>query len=304
MVKPLKIENYPFLSETPTAVALGFFDGVHLAHREIIKGAVSAESRGLTPTVFTFKTLAKKAPSGELTTEKEKAEIFAALGVKQLIKADFESVKNLSPEEFVRDVLADSLKAKKVFCGYNYRFGKNAEGDIFSLAHLCQKLDIEVFVTEEMTEKGEKISSTEIKSLLSEGFPKKAERLLCDKYSFEGRVIHGAKLGRKLGTPTLNIEIDERKFLPRFGVYAAEVFIEGKKHSAVLNLGKKPTVKGDEKVTLEAYLLEVSGDFYGDFAKVRLVEFLRDEKKFESLEALKAAIENDISKARELLKQK
>ncbi len=297
----MKIENFPYISKAPTAAALGFFDGVHIAHREIIRGAINCEKEGLIPTVFTFKALTKKAPTGELTTEKEKQDIFDTLGIKLLVEAHFERIKDLSPEEFVRIILKESLNAKKVFCGYNYRFGKNAAGDISSLRKLCEKYNIEVFVTEEFTLENEEVSSTQIKKLLAQGKVSKAEKLLSQKYSLEGEIVHGEKLGRKLGAPTINIKLHERKLLPLFGVYAAEVFIDGKEYSAVLNLGKKPTVKGNERVTLEAYLLNVSGDFYGEYAKVALVEFLRDEEKFSSLEALKSAIEKDVSKAKEIL---
>ncbi len=300
--EPLKTENYPFISEKPTAVALGFFDGVHLAHRKILNGAVLSKAEGLLPTVFTFKSLFKKAPTGELTTAKEKSQIFETLGIDALIIADFEHIKDFSPEEFVKEILHEKLNAKKVFCGYNYRFGKGAEGDIFALKEICRKYDIEVFVTQELALNGEEVSSTQIKKLLAEGDVTKANTLLSTIYSFEGEIIHGEKLGRRLGTPTLNIELSERKFLPRFGVYAAEVAIDGNRYRAVLNLGKKPTVKGDEKVTLEAYLLDVTGDFYGNFARAELLEFLRDEQKFSSLEELKKAIHADIAKAKAALK--
>ncbi len=297
----MEIKSYPHKSEKPTAVALGFFDGVHTAHRKIIESAVHSAEKGLTPTVFTFKTLSKKAPSGMLSPKNQKQELFKVLGVELLVEADFDSIKNLSPESFVKDILKESLNAKIVFCGYNYRFGKNAKGDAKLLSDLCTLEGIEVFSTDKMTCDLGEISSTEIKTLLTQGKIKEANRLLRSPYSFEGTIVHGKQIGRKMGMPTLNINIPEDKFIPRLGVYAAVAKVDGITYRAAVNIGTKPTVKNDKEVNLEAHLLDVQGDFYGNFGEIFLVDFIRDEKFFDSLEDLQSTIEKDIIKIKETL---
>ncbi|MDO5123944.1 MAG: bifunctional riboflavin kinase/FAD synthetase [Eubacteriales bacterium] len=298
----MEILSYPQKAEKPTAVALGFFDGVHMAHRQIIGLAVSQKDMGLTPAVFTFAELPQKSPTGLLTDNSEKQGIFKNLGVELLCLCDFDAVKTFTPREFVEKVLSNTLHAEAVVCGYNFRFGKEAKGDTETLKALCKEFGIKLFVLDEVFSGNTQVSSSNIKKLLKDGELKEANRLLKEDYSFEGKVIHGKKIGRKMGKPTLNIELCPQKFLPRFGVYACEVSLSGTLYKAVANIGVKPTVTGENIPTLEAFLIDAEGDFYGDTARVSLVEFLRDEKKFESIAELQKTIEADTEKAKEILK--
>ncbi len=295
----MKILTFPCKINEPTAVALGRFDGVHLAHKAVIS-ATADNGEGLVPAVFTFCDNPGKTPHNVLTTQNEKTEEIKNCGIKLLINSHFETVRNLSAEEFVQKVLCDSLNAKAVYCGYNYRFGKGACGDAQTLKELCAERGISVTCTNEIVLSGFSVSSTAIRNLLSDGKAKTAAELLSRNYSLCGKIIHGNALGRTIETPTLNIKVSEEKQLPLFGVYATIATIDGKAYKSVTNIGLKPTV-GSDAPTVETYLLDAHGDFYSKSARIELVDFLRPEQQFSSLEELKSVIAQDVEKARILL---
>ncbi len=297
----MKIYNYPCKLTPPTAVALGRFDGVHLAHQAVIKSAVAEKTKRLTPAVFTFCDNPNKKSAFLLTTEDEKRELINNCGVQIMINATFDSVRNLSAQEFVTLVLKDALNAKAVFCGYNYRFGKGAEADALTLQSLCKKEGIKVTCVDEYITDSTTVSSTEIRALLSEGDVTRANKLLGRAYSLSGQVVHGNAIGRTIKTPTLNVYVAEEKLLPKFGVYATLAHIGENTYKAVTNIGLKPTI-GSDTPTVEAFLLDTQGDFYGSVVTLELVSFIRTEQKFNSLTQLKEAIDKDIEKAREVLK--
>ena len=295
----MKILGYPCKTEHPTAVALGRFDGVHLAHKAVISCAVN-NLEGLVPAVFTFSDNPGKAPHGELTTQSEKAEQIANCKVELLVSCLFDTVRNLSAEEFVQKVLCEALNAKAVSCGYNYRFGKGACADVNTLRTLCEQRGISVTCTEEYIAGGMSVSSTAIRTLLTKGDVSTAAALLGRNYSLKGEIIHGNALGRTIETPTLNIGVSTEKQLPLFGVYATLATIDGTTYKSVTNLGLKPTV-GSDSPTVETHLLDAKGDFYAKDAEIELIGFIRPEQKFSSLEELKAVICGDIEKAKALL---
>lgn len=296
----MKVYNYPCVLTSPTAVALGRFDGVHLAHTAVIKSAVQKEE-GLTSAVFTFCDNPNKEASQVLCTEEEKQRLIEECGIQVLINATFESVRNLSAEDFVSLVLKKSLNAKAVFCGYNYRFAKGASADVNTLKALCKKEGIQVTCVNEYVCDNTTVSSTAIRTLLSEGDVSRAKKLLGRSYTLEGRVVHGNAIGRTIETPTLNLDVSKNKLLPRFGVYAALAHIGENTHKAVANIGLKPTV-GSDSPTVEVYLLDANGDFYEKEVTLELVAFIRSEQKFENLDKLKEAIAIDTDKAKQLLK--
>ncbi len=296
----MKVYNYPCTLSFPTAVALGRFDGVHLAHREVIRCAVMKKPECLTPAVFTFCDNPNKTPDCVLSTEEEKQKLFEDCGINVVVNATFSSVRNLSAEEFVSLVLKKSLNAKAVFCGYNYRFGKGACADADTLRTLCEKEGITVSCVDEYTADNISVSSTQIRSLLSEGDVARAKKLLGRSYSLKGRVVHGNGIGRTIETPTLNLDVPKEKLLPRFGVYATVAHIGELSYKSVTNIGLKPTV-GSEKPTVEVYLLDATGDFYEKEVALELVSFIRPEQKFEDLSNLKSAIAEDIKKAESIL---
>lgn len=299
----MKVLKYPCELCSSTAVALGRFDGVHLAHKAVIGAAAECAKEGLTPTVFTFCDNPGKPHGKLLTTEEEKQQFIKDCGAEVMINAAFDDVRHLSAEEFVQDVLSKKLKARRVFCGYNYRFAKNASADVKVLTELCEAEGITVTCIPEMTVGEEAVSSTNVRKHLDNGQADLARVILGRPYLLRGEVVHGNAIGRTIDTPTLNIDVPKEKYLPKFGVYAAIVRMEDKSYRAVANIGVKPTV-GSDVPTVEAYLIEDSGDFYGADATLELIAFIRPERKFADMEELKKTIETDVDHAHMILANK
>ena len=285
----------------PTAVALGCFDGVHFAHRKVIQGVLDCREGGLTPAMFTFADYANKGVLKRIYTQKEKLHELENLGIELVYCVPFPEVCLMSASVFVTEVLKANLNAKKVFCGFNYKFGRGGNSDVAVLKYLCEKEGIEVVVVDEIAIDGITVSSTEIRRLLDEGDVKTAGKMLTKPFALFGEVVHGNALGRKMGIPTINVGTDATKLLPKFGVYAANVYISDSTTplKAALNIGMKPTV-GSEEPTVEAFIIDEAGDYYGKQVKVELIDYIREEKKFATLQDLQYAIENDIEKIRNI----
>lgn len=295
----MDVLSYPCTVSTPTAIALGRFDGIHKAHKKVITAAANAE--GLTSGVFTFCDNPGKSNHALLSTEKEKQALIEACGIDILVNATFLSVKEMTAEEFVRDVLKKDLNAKSIFCGYNYHFGKGAQADVTTLSALCSKFGITLNCIDELSLEASTVSSTAIRQALSDGNLSVANKLLGREYSLCGKIIHGNAIGRTIDTPTLNIDVDKDKLLPAFGVYATLAHIGESTYKSVTNIGLKPTV-GSDNPTVETFLLDTSGNFYDQDVTIDLVAFLRKEVKFNSLEGLKKQISKDIENANNILK--
>ena len=285
----------------PTAVALGCFDGVHFAHRKVIQGVLDCREGGLTPAMFTFADYANKGVLKRIYTQKEKLHELENLGIELVYCVPFPEVCLMSASVFVTEVLKANLNAKKVFCGFNYKFGRGGNSDVAVLKYLCEKEGIEVVVVDEIAIDGITVSSTEIRRLLDEGDVKTAGKMLTKPFALFGEVVHGNALGRKMGIPTINVGTDATKLLPKFGVYAANVYISDSTTplKAALNIGMKPTV-GSEEPTVEAFIIDEAGDYYGKQVKVELIDYIREEKKFATLQDLQCAIESDIEKIRNI----
>ena len=294
----MEVFSYPCTIDCPTAIALGRFDGVHTAHKKVICAA--AKAQGLTPAVFTFCDNPGKSAHGLLSTEEEKQALIADCDIDILVNATFASVKDMSAEEFVRDVLCKNLGAKSIFCGYNYRFGKGAQADVNTLADLCKKYGLTLTCVEELSKEESTVSSTAIRNALLAGDIPTATALLGRHYSLSGKVIHGNAIGRTIKTPTINMDVAAEKLLPAYGVYATVAHIGTSTYKAVTNIGLKPTV-GSDTPTVETFLLDTSGNFYTEDCTIELVAFLRKEKKFNDLDALKKQIAKDVEKAKEIL---
>lgn len=276
---------------TPTAVALGFFDGVHTGHAAVIGAAAAlARARGLSAAVVTF----RSSPRGSalLMTEEQRREAMAALGAGALVELSFGQVRDLSPEAFVHDILRDGMQAKAVFCGFNYRFGRGAEAGTQELIRLCGRCDIAVQVLPPVCALGGPVSSTRIRALLREGRADEAGALLGRAFAVRAEVIHGRRLGRTLGTPTINQRLPAGLVEPAHGVYASYALVAGKRLPAVTNIGNNPTV-GGTSVLCETYIPRFSGDLYGKTVEVSLRKFLRGEVKFDTLDEMKAQIMRD-----------
>lgn len=285
------------------AVALGIFDGVHLGHRAVISRATGMElpdGTRATAAVFTFVQPPWALPkdSGcELITDGQKAAVLESLGVEELIQADFETVRDLSPQAFVEDFLHAVLHARRVCCGFNYHFGKGGAGDAAALRALCEPLGIEVEVVPPILVDGEPVSASRIRRAIEAGEAEEAARLLGRPFTLDFPVVGGQKLGRLLGTPTINQPLPPHFVRPRFGVYAVSVEADGRVSHGVTNIGVRPTV-GSEGPLAETWIADFQGDLYGRNVPVTLVKFLRSEQKFDSVEALQRQILLDGKAAR------
>ena len=278
-----------------TAVALGYFDGLHIGHRNVILATAHEKQNGLVPVCFTFIQSPKSVISGnrvgEIMSKADKLRILSELGIEHTYQIDFKKIMGMSASDFVHELLIGKLRAKKLFCGFNYRFGKNAGGDADYLVELCEKNNIGLTVVPPEAKDGKVVSSTLIRGLIAGGKVEKANELLRSRFGFCAEVEHGRKLGRELGTPTINQQLDNNLVTPRFGVYVSEVTTEnGEKYCGVTNIGIKPTVGGAPPLC-ETWMPEYHGkELYGQQADVRLLKFLRTEQRFDSLKELKQMI--------------
>ena len=278
-----------------TAVALGYFDGIHLAHKKIIDLTVAEKNNGLKPTVFTFKSTPKKEDEcSQILTLQQRIEKLEKSGVEILYVIDFCEIKDYTPEDFVENIVKDVFNAKKVFCGFNYRFGKGGKGDSEKLKTLCGEENIETVITKPMINDGEIISSSLIRNYLLDGNIKKANELLGYNFSNKSVVVKGNQIGRTIGFPTINQQVEKNKIVPMYGVYKSQVVINDKVYKGITNIGVKPTVTSKKIPLWETWLPEYTGeDIYGKTVDVKLIDFIRKEKKFSDLQSLKNAIEND-----------
>ncbi len=289
---------------TPTAIALGNFDGVHRGHQCVIAPAI-ANSEGLVPTVLTFNPHPQEFFTGTarllLTPIAEKIEQLEALGVQQLVLLPFDrAIAALTPQEFMQQILIDQLQARKISVGFNFRFGCKRCGSVEDLKAIWgDRVNVvpEQLMHDKLDIDGSsplRISSSAIRAALMQGEIDIAQVFLGRPYSLIGNVVAGQQMGRKLGFPTANLQLDPQKFLPRDGVYAVQVMnLANEPIAAVMNIGVRPTVTGDRQRTVEVHLLNWSGDLYGQKLCVNLVKFLRPEQKFDSLDALKQQIKTD-----------
>lgn len=301
----MELLNFNSKISCETAVALGFFDGLHRGHKEVIRKAV--ENKNVASAVFTFNNsplldLKNQAPARIITNE-QKTELLNEFGVDFLFSVDFKSVMNLSAEEFIEEVLINKLKAKYVYCGFNFKFGKNGIANADDLKNLCSKYDIQVKSISAVLHDGAVVSSTAIRSLIQAGNIRVANQMLCRPFSFNFVVIHGKKLGRILNAPTINQSFPDDFISPKFGVYASIVKFDDIFTYGVTNIGVKPTI-GSEYPLAETFMPEYSGnDVYGKKVEVSLIEFIREEIKFDSLNSLSKQIEKDASYSKEIFRK-
>lgn len=269
------------------AIALGMFDGVHTGHKAVLTGAVNSPYKSV---AVTFKSIPFKK-GGSIMSAYDKKEKLLAFGIDEVLFLDFAEVCDLSPEEFL-NFLRDKYNVAKICCGFNYRFGKKAAGDTTFLAEWCGKNEIEFFECPEVISEGKTVSSTYIKNLIAEGEIEKANHLLEDNFSFTAEVIKGDQRGRTWGLPTINQLYPESLVTPKRGVYQTVVEIRGKRYDGVTNIGLRPTFITDY-ISAETYILDYGDDCYGESVKTELYSFLREEKKFSSVEELIAAIKQN-----------
>ena len=293
----MKIYGYKLGERLPigdSAVAIGFFDGIHLAHRELIITAKEEAKRlGISSGVVTFASESSiKAGIPRLYDTEDKFSLIEALGVDFAVVCDFADVAGLSGEEFVRRTLVGDVGASRVIAGYNFRFGSRASSNADDLCSYMSALGGEAIIKEPYLFDGEPLSSSMIRALLSDGKVEEARRALGSPYFVTGRVSHGRSVGKRLGFPTLNFSEDAGRVKLKQGVYRCVALISGKPYHAVTNVGVCPTFEGRD-YHIEAHLADFSGEIYGESVRLYFLGRLRDERQFASAEELKMQIKVD-----------
>jgi riboflavin kinase/FMN adenylyltransferase len=281
-----------------SAVSLGKFDGLHRGHRLLFQRILEEQKEGLLGVVFSFLLPPGRFLSNQevqlIYTEEEKKRLLKEMGMDVLVSYPFDRESlSMEPEDFIREILIKKLDAKVISVGSDFHFGHNRGGDVEFLEARAKKYGYQLEVFEKLTSDGEIISSTRIRAALAEGNMEEASKLLGAPYSITGEVIHGRKLGRTFGMPTINMRLPKEKILPPNGVYASITEIDGKSYYGISNIGVKPTVGAEENRLAETFIFDYSGDLYGQVLKVSLYTFERPELKFASLEELKAQMEAD-----------
>lgn len=282
-------------------IALGNFDGIHLGHQALMKKDLEVGKKdGLLPSVLLFKENSKlklKAEKNYLTSLEDKIEILKELGIGCFCLLDFsEDLMKLSPEDFIREILVEKLKAKSLVVGGNYSFGYKAGGDIETLKSFQDKYGYKVYVCDYVKAHGRIINSTDIRKMLTEGRVREANADLGRPYKIKGKVVDGAHRGRKLNFPTANIDCDFSYVVPKIGVYLTKIYIDGASYYAITDVGKNPTFEND-KLKIEAHILNFSENIYGKEVSLEFLDYFRGDFAFNTAQELIDQIERDKERA-------
>ena len=284
-------KNIEEIKHNKNIVILGNFDGVHKGHQVILQKAVErAKDKGLKTIVYTFSEYPKNQQT-KITTCSEKAYFLDKNKIDYLCLEQFEKVRNYSPEEFVEKVIVNDLNAAEVYCGFNFTFGKGKSGNVEILKKLLEERNLKLNVQKAvLDDDGEIISSTRIRNYIKEGNFEKVSELLGHNFIILGEVIYGKQLGRVIGFPTANLKF-ENKIYPEFGVYGVKIHIQGdeKIYNGVMNIGRNPTVNVGI-LSVETNIFDFNEDIYGKIILIEVLENIRYEKKFSSVEKLKEQI--------------
>lgn len=289
--------------QRPTVLTLGVFDGLHLGHQLIMRKVVErAKAVDAIPTVITFDphpraVLHPQSSPPLLQTFDQKIEGFGVLGIEQTIVVRFtKEFSQIPAATFLRDVVMDRLHGREVYLGKGFAFGHNREGNIELLKKLGAELGFVAGEVPEVSLRDQRVSSSKIRELLARGQVNVARQMLGRPYGVEGRVERGAERGRQLGFPTANLH-PQNRVIPRNGVYVTGTLIDGNWRRSVTNIGLRPTFGEAMEPSVETYVMNWSGDLYGDVVRVRFLHRLRDERKFSSIDELKLQIERDVQRA-------
>lgn len=292
------------MSKIPHPVlTIGTFDGVHIGHQKIIKQLNEVAQRiGGESVLFTFYPHPRMVlfPDSHglklIQTQVEKLDKLERMGLKNIIVHPFtKEFSRLTAIEFVRDYLVNKLNIKTIVIGYDHQFGKNREGSLALLKELAPVYDFEVIEIGAKDINEVNVSSTKIREAIKQGDVSLANTYLGEEFEINGVVVHGKKLGTKLGFPTANLEINnDVKLIPKNGVYATRVVRENDaEYFGLVSIGERPTVDDSGKITIEAYLIDFDGDLYGEHLSLKLLKRVRDEKKFDGLEELITEMKKD-----------
>lgn len=288
----------------PTVLTLGVFDGLHLGHQKIMKTVVErAEATGAAATAVTFDPHPRAVLHPEnapplLQTLDQRLANFKVLGIRQSIVIRFnKDFAAQDAEVFLREIVHDRLGAKEVYLGHGFAFGKDRGGNIELLKRLSDDLGFHAEEVDEVRLRGRRISSSLIRQLLKNGDVNMTRRMLGRPYGVEGSVIRGNRRGHTIGFPTANLKPSNR-VVPKFGVYATATLIDGVWRKGVTNIGVRPTFEDESESSIETYVFDFDDDLYGAVLRVRFLHRIRDEKKFEGVEELKAQINRDVAVAK------
>jgi len=288
-------------------IALGFFDGVHNGHAALMEKVVErARELDATPSVMTFdphpQSVIFDKPVSLLTSPEDRADLMRLYyGIEDVIITPYTQQRMRQPwDSFVLDTLVREFGAIHLVAGHDFHFGYKGEGNPKRLAALCQELDIGLDIIEKVEQDGITVSSTYIRTLVAQGEIERANEFLGHPYTISDTVSHGKKLGSTLGFPTVNLKLKPNVLPPALGVYATRVWLEnGENHIAVTNVGRRPTVDDGETITVEGFILDFSGDLYGQKVRMEFYKFIRPEEKFPSLEALREEIMRNAQQTRD-----
>lgn len=293
-----------------TFVTIGTFDGVHLGHQKIIERIeTSANQKNCRSFLITFEPHPRKIVSKDsviklLTTTEEKLLILKKLKVQNVFLVNFTvEFSQLSADEFVKKYIIDGMGVKEIIIGYDHHFGKDRSGDLKKLTQLGKEFDFSISMVEEVKINEQVVSSTKIRNALAEGNLLTANSFLGRYYSFSGKVIHGDKRGRTLGYPTANLRIDEDKLLPALGIYLCEVIVNNEKYYGLLSIGRRPTFYSEGEIIPEVFILNFDEDIYDAIITLNLIERIRSEKKFDSVEDLIKQMDEDKKTALKILEK-
>lgn len=290
-----------------TIFALGFFDGVHLGHQALLKECCALAARlGAKPAAITFdrhpQSLFLPTPPVLLSTEADRRRLLSRYGMEQVHTLPVvPETMGMPWEKFIEQLLEKG--AVGFVCGDDFRFGHRGQGDADKLRAYCEERALPCTVVPEQTLNGKRISSTLIRSRIECGDMESATRYLGHPHVLSGTVVHGQKIGRKLGFPTANLQIPRNVAVPKFGVYACRAVVDGKSYPAVTNVGTRPTVEGSG-ITVEPWILDFQGDLYGREILLEFYFFLRPEMKFPDLESLQREILRNAQETRTYLKNR
>ena len=282
-----------------TAVALGKFEGLHRGHQLLFQELKRFGNMGMKSVVFTFDISPKQFISGETShviyTKEERNFLLDKIGMDVVISYPFQELRSLSPEEFVKNILVDRLDAKAIVVGEDFCFGYQRAGNVQLLKKLSEIYGYELKVIKRLQYKEDYISSSRIRKALLDGDLTLANQMLGYPYTFVGTVCHGRRIGHTIGIPTANIIPDENKYLPTHGVYVAQVQVEDeeKQYYGICNIGVKPTIEQGLCPSVETYMFDFQKDIYGKGIVVSLLQFVRPERKFKSVEELATQIYQD-----------
>lgn len=291
-----------------SAVTLGKFDGIHKGHQKLIQKILEKKALGLKSVVFTFGQMPGTVFLGKkgrtILTKSERQQHLEQMGVDYMIECPFvEQIIHMEPERFIEEILVGQLHAKYIAVGPDFRFGYQRRGDCRLLTELSEVYGYEVEVFEKEKIEEQVISSSYVREQLGQGAMERVSEFLGYPYYVSGTVVHGRRIGRTLGIPTINILPDDEKMLPPNGVYLTRTTVGAEQFYGITNIGVKPTISGEEAKGIETYLFDFDGDLYDQTLVVEFFAFEREERRFDSLESLKMQLQKDVQWGKDYLKK-